>query len=48
MTMQYWFMFPAAIMIATSAMASGVGGATFFSLTFVNDLLTISWEQTSF
>lgn len=31
MTLQYWFMFPAAVLIATIAMASGVGGATFLS-----------------
>ncbi len=32
MTVEYWYMFPAAVVIATVAMASGVGGATFFSL----------------
>ncbi len=31
MTLQYWFMAPAAVIIATLAMASGVGGATFFA-----------------
>lgn len=35
MTLQYWFMFPIAILIATIAMASGVGGATFFSPLFI-------------
>lgn len=35
MTLQYWFMFPVAIVIATIAMASGVGGATFFSPFFL-------------
>ena len=35
MTLQYWFMFPIAILIATVAMASGVGGATFFSPLFI-------------
>ena len=30
MTLQYWFMLPIAVLIATVAMASGVGGATFF------------------
>ena len=35
MTLQYWFMFPVAILIATIAMASGVGGATFFSPLFI-------------
>ena len=32
MTVDYWYMFPAAVVIATIAMASGVGGATFFPL----------------
>ncbi len=31
MTLQYWYLLPIAILIATTAMASGVGGATFFS-----------------
>ncbi len=35
MTLQYWFMFPAAVLIATVAMASGVGGATFFAPLFI-------------
>lgn len=35
MTLQYWFMFPVAVLIATIAMASGVGGATFFSPMFI-------------
>ena len=35
MTLQYWFMFPAAVLIATIAMAAGVGGATFFSPLFI-------------
>lgn len=35
MTLQYWYMFPIAILIATIAMASGVGGATFFSPLFI-------------
>lgn len=30
MSLEYWFMFPVAIGIATIAMASGVEGATFF------------------
>lgn len=34
MTLQYWFMFPIAVLIATMVMASGVGGATFFSPLF--------------
>ncbi len=33
--MQYWYMFPAAVLIATIAMAAGVGGATFFSPLFI-------------
>ncbi len=35
MTLQYWYLFPAAILIAIIAMASGVGGATFFSPLFI-------------
>ena len=35
MTFQYWFMFPVAILVATTAMASGVGGATFFTPIFI-------------
>lgn len=35
MTFQYWFMFPISIIIATTAMASGVGGATFFAPLFM-------------
>lgn len=35
MTLQYWFMLPVAISIATIAMAAGVGGATFFSPLFI-------------
>jgi uncharacterized protein len=31
MSIQYWFMFPVAILVATIAMASGIGGATFFA-----------------
>jgi len=30
-SLEYWYMFPIAILIATIAMASGVGGATFFA-----------------
>ena len=33
--LQYWFMLPIAVLIATTAMASGVGGATFFSPLFI-------------
>lgn len=33
--LQYWFVFPIAILIATVAMASGVEGATFFSPLFI-------------
>jgi len=35
MTFEYWFMFPVAILVATIAMASGVGGATFFAPIFI-------------
>lgn len=35
MTFEFWFMFPAALAIATLAMASGIGGATFFSPLFI-------------
>ena len=31
MTLEYWFMLPVATVIATIAMASGIGGATFFT-----------------
>jgi len=34
-TLQYWFMLPVAVLIATVAMAAGVGGATFFSPLFI-------------
>ena len=35
MTLQYWFMLPLAVLFAAIAMASGVGGATFFSPFFI-------------
>ena len=35
MTFELWFMFPIALAIATLAMASGIGGATFFSPLFI-------------
>ena len=35
MTFEFWFMFPAAMVIATIAMASGVEGATFFTPLFI-------------
>ncbi len=35
MSFDYWFMFPIAIVIATTAMASGVEGATFFTPLFI-------------
>ena len=35
MSFEYWYMLPVAIMVATIAMASGVGGATFFSPIFL-------------
>ena len=37
MTMQYWYMLPVSIAVATTAMASGVGGATFFSPIFLEN-----------
>jgi len=35
MSAEFWFMLPVGIVIATVAMASGVGGATFFSPLFI-------------
>ena len=35
MTFEFWFMLPIAIVIATTAMASGVEGATFFTPLFI-------------
>jgi uncharacterized membrane protein YfcA len=35
LTLQYWFMLPIGVLIATTAVASGVGGATFFSPLFI-------------
>ncbi len=35
MTFEYWFVFPASLLFATIAMASGVGGATFFAPFFM-------------
>jgi uncharacterized membrane protein YfcA len=35
MTLQYWYLLPVSILVATTAMASGVGGATFFSPIFI-------------
>ena len=32
---EYWYLFPAAIAISTVAMASGIGGAVFFSPLFI-------------
>ncbi len=34
-SLQYWYMLPISILIATTAMASGVGGATFFTPIFI-------------
>ena len=31
----YWFMFPVSILIATTAMASGIGGAAYFTPLFL-------------
>ncbi|MFQ5743651.1 MAG: sulfite exporter TauE/SafE family protein [Acidobacteriota bacterium] len=35
MSLQYWFMLPVSVLVATVAMASGVEGATFFTPLFV-------------
>ena len=35
LTVEFWFMLPVAILFATTAMASGVEGATFFTPTFI-------------
>lgn len=35
MSAQYWFMLPVATVIAIIAMASGIGGATFFVPVFI-------------
>ncbi len=35
MDLQYWYMLPVSILVATTAMASGVGGATFFAPIFI-------------
>ena len=35
MTFEYWYLFPVAILVAATAMASGVGGATFFTPIFI-------------
>jgi uncharacterized membrane protein YfcA len=35
MSFEYWFVFPVAVLVATIAMASGIGGATFFSPFFL-------------
>ena len=35
MTLEYWYLFPISILIATIAMATGIGGAVFFSPLFM-------------
>ena len=35
LTFEYWFLLPISILIATTAMASGIGGAVFFSPLFI-------------
>ena len=35
MTLEYWYMLPIAVLVATTAMASGVEGATFFAPIFI-------------
>ena len=43
MTFEFWFMFPIAIVVATIAMSTGVGGAIFFSPIF---LIALKLEPT--
>jgi len=38
---QYWFMFPVSIAVATTAMLSGIGGAALFIPIFVVVLPTL-------
>jgi hypothetical protein len=46
MTVEYWYMFLAAVVIATIAMASGVvGGATFFSLLSILSRGRLSYDS---
>ncbi len=35
MTLEYWYLFPISVLIATIAMATGIGGAVFFSPLFM-------------
>ncbi len=35
MSRDYWYLFPISVAIATTAMASGIGGAVFFSPLFI-------------
>jgi len=35
MSLTYWYLFPAAVLISTFALASGIGGATFFAPLFI-------------
>ena len=35
MTLEYWYLFPISVLIATTAMATGIGGAVFFSPLFM-------------
>jgi uncharacterized membrane protein YfcA len=35
MSLEYWFMFPIAVPVLSTAMASGIGGATFFAPIFL-------------
>lgn len=43
MSLEYWYLFPVSIAVATLAMASGIGGAVFFSPIF---LLWLKLEPT--
>jgi uncharacterized membrane protein YfcA len=42
-SLEYWYLFPVSIAVATLAMASGIGGAVFFSPIF---LLWLKLEPT--
>jgi hypothetical protein len=56
MSLEYWYLFPVSIGVATLAMASGIGGADLFptivlktifavGLMFIGLLLFLSWRQ---
>lgn len=35
LTLDYWYLFPISLVVATIAMATGIGGAVFFSPIFL-------------